>query len=229
MPRPTAIVIYSAVFGIALLFGLLIATLLLPQSLPAASFAPPAATTEPLASVSGLRAAPAPRREPPIATSAPLSASPTAAPASTPAPSPTATEIVFPTITPTTAAAPAPAAAAAASSRLTFGARVTERPTDAAVSCGASFESHIWGVVKNGAGRGIYRAVVMVRSSDGKNRFSAQTNDQGGFEIPGLGCTTWIVRLVSVPRAPAGVQAPELRISLNGARYSGAGVEFRQR
>jgi hypothetical protein len=112
---------------------------------------------------------------------------------------------------------------------LTFAARVAERPTDAAVSCGTSFESHIWGVVKNRAGRGVYRAVVMIRSSDGKHRFSAQTNDQGGFDIPGLGCTTWIVRLVSIPRAPVGVQAPELRVSLNGGRYSGAGIEFRQR
>ena len=97
------------------------------------------------------------------------------------------------------------------------------------MSCGTSFESRIWGIVKDRGGRGLYRAVVEVHSADGKNRFRAQTNDQGGFELPGLGCTTWIVRLVSVPRAPAGVQALELRVKLNGGRYSGAGVEFRQR
>jgi hypothetical protein len=112
---------------------------------------------------------------------------------------------------------------------LAFAARIFDRPTDAAVACGTAFESRIWGVVKDRNGRAIYQAVVQVSSADGKHGFSKTTNSQGGFEVPGLGCTTWSVRLTSVPRAPGGFQAPEVRVGLNGGRYSGAGVEFRQR
>jgi hypothetical protein len=230
MPRPATIAIYSVVFGVALLAGLLIAVVLLPQSLPAASFATPTAAIEPIASISELVAvAPDTTPEPPSAATLPPTASPTATPTSTPQPSPTATELFFPTITPTIAATATPEAATAAPEPLAFAARIIEQPSDAAVSCGSAFESRIWGVVKDRDGGGLYRAVVEARSADGKHRFSAQTNDQGGFELPGLGCTTWIVRLVGVPRAPTGVQATELRVNLNGGRYSGAGVEFRQR
>jgi hypothetical protein len=112
---------------------------------------------------------------------------------------------------------------------LAFVARIVEQPTDAAVPCGTSFESQVWGTVKDRAGHGVYQAVAEVRSADGQHHFRTQTNDQGGFELPGLGCTTWIVQLISVPHAPAGVQASELHINLNGGRYSGAGVEFQQR
>jgi hypothetical protein len=230
MPRPATIVIYGVVFGIALLAGLLVATVLLPQSLPIASFTAPTAAPEPIASMSELAAvAPVASPQPPSATALPPTATPTASPTSTAPPSPTATELFFPTITPSIAATPTPEAATAAPKTLAFAARIVEQPSDAAVSCGTAFESRIWGVVKSRGGNGLYRAVVEVRSADGKHRFRAQTNDQGGFELPGLGCTTWIVRLVSVPRAPAGVQAIELRVNLNGGRYSGAEVEFRQR
>src|SRR5262245_17142279 len=230
MPRPATIVIYGVVFGVALLAGLVVAALLLPQSLPAASFATPTAAPQAIASMSDLAAAaPVATPQPPSATALPPTATPTASPTSTAQPSPTATELFFPTITPSVAATPTPEAATAAPAPIAFAARIVEQPSDAAVSCGTAFESRIWGIVKDRGGHGLYRAVVEVRSADGKNRFRAQTNDQGGFELPGLGCTTWIVRLVSVPRAPAGVQALQLRVNLNGGRYSGAGVEFRQR
>jgi hypothetical protein len=135
----------------------------------------------------------------------------------------------MPTITPTITPTETPPSPTAVPKSLAFVVHIVDRPNDAAVACGASFESHIWGVVKDRGGRGIYRAVVEISSADGKHRFRAVTNDQGGFEAPGLGCTTWVVRLTSVPRAPAGVQAPTLRVNLNGGRYSGAGIEFRQR
>jgi hypothetical protein len=96
------------------------------------------------------------------------------------------------------------------------------------VKCGTAFASRVWGVVKDRNGRGVYRAIVQISSTDGKNRFSRATNNQGGFEVPGLGCTRWVVRLISVPRAP-GVQAQAVNVGLNGGRYSGAGIEFRQR
>jgi hypothetical protein len=230
MLRPATIAIYSVVFGVALLAGLLIAVVLLPQSLPAAGITTPTAAIEPIASISELVVvAPGTTPERPSVTTLPPTAKPTALPTSTPQPSPTATELFFPTITPSIAPTPTPEVATAAPEPLAFIARIVEQPSDAAVSCGTAFESRIWGVVKARNGGGLYRAVVEVRSADGKHRFSAQTNDQRGFELPGLGCTTWILRLVGVPRAPAGVQATELRVKLNGGRYSGAGVEFRQR
>jgi hypothetical protein len=229
MPRPATIAIYSVVFGVALLAGLLVAAFLLPQSLPAASFATPTPVPEPIASRSDLIAAPASMPEFPTTTPLLSATSTSIPPTSTSPPSPTATELVFPTITPSAEPMPAPTVAAGAPSPLAFDAWIVDQPTDAAVSCGASFESRVWGEVKNRLERGIYGAVVEVRSADGKHHFSAQTNNQGGFDLPGLGCTTWIVRLVSIPGAPAGVQAAELRVELNGGRYSGAGLEFRER
>jgi tetratricopeptide (TPR) repeat protein len=111
----------------------------------------------------------------------------------------------------------------------TFIAQIYENPIDAAISCGTAFESKIWGVVKDKNGRGIARATVQVSSADGKIRHTGTTNNQGGFEVPGLGCTTWRVRLTDVPNAPNGVQANTINVDLNGGLYSGAGVEFRQR
>jgi hypothetical protein len=233
MPRHISLTIYSAVFGVALLFGLLIATMLRPASLPISGFAPPTPTQAPATRVPTVVWPTAPAlgqvaaqmvravRSEPTATatvsaaSAPATA--TQAPSATPSelPSPTA---LPPSAEPTTVAQP-----------LAFAARIFDRPTDAAVACGTTFDSRIWGVVKNRNGRGIGRAVVQVNSADGRNRYRATTNSQGGFEIPGLGCTAWIVRLASVPGAPAGIQATALRVGLNGGRYTGAGIEFRQR
>ncbi len=229
MPRPTTIAIYSVVFGVALLTGLLVATLLRPKSLPAASFVTPTAEVESLAASSQFIAAAPPATELSTATPVLPTANATLAPTSTPQPSPTATEFLMPTITPSITPTKIPPSPTAAPKPLAFAARIVDRPTDAAVACGASFESHIWGVIKDRGGRGIYRAVVEISSADGKHHYRTMSNDQGGFEAPGLGCTTWVVRLVGVPRAPAGVQAPILRLNLNGGRYSGAGIEFRQR
>jgi hypothetical protein len=86
-----------------------------------------------------------------------------------------------------------------------------------------------WGVVKDWSGRGIFDTVVEISSADGQHQYRTATNDQGGFELPGLDCTTWEIRLVDLPSAPGGLQAQALRLSLNGGHYSGAGVEFQQR
>jgi hypothetical protein len=111
---------------------------------------------------------------------------------------------------------------------LVFAAQVVEQPNDAAVACGSAFDSRIWGVVKDRSSQGIFGAGVEISSADGQHHYRSTTNDQGGFEIPGLGCTTWEVVLVVVPSAPGGVQAQALQVSLNGGRYSGAGVQFQQ-
>lgn len=211
MTRPTAIALYSVFFGVALLTGLLIATALLPKSLPAASFVAPTATRKP--------------SKPPAATATSRAI---AAPSiragarmdNLERPSATPILILAPTEPPT----PAPTEPLPT---LAFSARVFDKPTDAAVACGMAFESRIWGVVKDRGGAGIARAVVLISSADSKHRYSKATNSRGGFDIPGLGCTTWIVRLSSVPGAALSPVA--IRVSLNGGRYSGAGVEFRQR
>lgn len=231
MPRPTIIVIYGTIFGFALLVGLLIATILKPPSLPSASFTTPTAVVNSLAASSQfVDVIPATAGAP---TAVPKAPAPSATSAPTVPPSPTATELVMPTVTPSATSTAAPTATlprpTAPPKPLVFGARVVDQPTDAAVACGTSFASRVWGTVKDRAGRGIYHAAVELRSADGQHQFSAQTNDQGGFEVPGLGCTAWIVRLAAVPDAPAGIQAVELRVSLNGGAYSGAGVEFQQR
>ena len=111
---------------------------------------------------------------------------------------------------------------------LAFNARVFEKPTDNAVRCGTVFESAIWGVVRNQKGLGIKGAIVQVQSADRKNTYKSKpTNSQGGFNIPGLGCTTWTIRLTYVPKEGE-LQAGSVSVELNGGRYSGAGVEFRQ-
>jgi hypothetical protein len=232
MPRPTIIAIYGTIFGFALLVGLLIATFLKPPSLPASSFTTPTAIVEPLAASSHFVDVMPPTAGAPTAMLEAPAASATSAPTQPP-PSPTATELVMPTVTPTVmptiSSTATPSHPTAAPKPPAFSARVVDHPTDAAVACGTSFASRIWGTVKDRAGYGIYRASVKVSSADGQHHFNVQTNDQGGFEVPGLGCTTWIVRLTGVASAPSGVQATELRVSLNGGKYSGAGVEFQQR
>ena len=228
MPRPTTIGAYAVVSAIALAAGLLIATALRTSSLPTGVFVTPvAAASLPIATTAPPQAPPtiaaptpdatpdppaSPTRAPPVALNVSL---PTTAPAPTPSPSPPPPQ------------AP-PQAPIAAPRPMVFAARVVDKPTDAAVRCGTAFDSRIWGVVKDRNGRGMYRAVIQISSTDGKHRFSSATNNQGGFEVPGLGCTRWVVRLISVPRAP-GVQAQAVNVGLNGGRYSGAGIEFRQR
>jgi hypothetical protein len=228
MPRPTTIGAYAVVSAIALTAGLLIATALRTSSLPTGMFVTPvaaaslpSATTAPPQAPPTIAALPpdaatdppaSPTRAPPVALNVSL---PTTATAPTPSPSPPPTQV--PTQAPISAPRP-----------VVFAARVFDKPTDAAVKCGTAFASRVWGVVKDRNGRGVYRAIVQISSTDGKNRFSRATNNQGGFEVPGLGCTRWVVRLISVPRAP-GVQAQAVNVGLNGGRYSGAGIEFRQR
>jgi carboxypeptidase family protein len=227
MPRPTTIVIYSGVFVVALLVGLLISFALMPRSLPSASFA---ATPTAPAQAPARTAAIAQRSIAAQATVPPPPAPTVAQPTADP-PAPIGLNVEPPTTTPTPEpATPTPTQVPTQPPRpLTFTARVFDKPTDAAVACGSAFESRIWGVVRDSAGRGIYRAAVQVSSADGKHRYSQTTNNQGGFEIPGLGCTTWVVRLAAVPRAAEGFQAQPVRVTLNGGRYSGAGIEFRQR
>lgn len=102
-----------------------------------------------------------------------------------------------------------------------------QTPTDAAVRCGAQFRSSIYGSVEDRNGRGIGGATLTVTSADGRNRFTARTRANGTYEVSGLGCTVWIVRLTSVPDFPA-FQANEVRvINLNGGRYTAAEVRFR--
>ncbi|HEX5690223.1 MAG TPA: hypothetical protein VFX76_09485 [Roseiflexaceae bacterium] len=239
MPRHVAFAIYSAVFGVALLAGLLIAVVLLPNSLSSANITVRTPTTAPATRTSAAVNPTSPglgqvaaqmvnvaRSAPPNTIVEAASATPTIVPA-TATPEPTST--VVPTETPTVAPTDVPPAPPTAVPALVFATRIFDKPTDAAVACGTTFESRIWGVVKNRAGRGIGRAVVQVNSADGKNRYRATTNSQGGFDVPGLGCTAWIVRLLSVPGAPAGIQTSAVRVGLNGGRYTGAGVEFRQR
>jgi hypothetical protein len=225
MPRPTTIGAYAVVSAIALAAGLLIATALRTSSLPTGVFVTPvAAASLPIATTAPPQAPPTITAPTPDTATDP-SASPTRAP-------PVALNVSRPTTatapTPTPSPLPSPQAPIAAPRPLIFAARVFDKPTDAAVRCGTAFDSRIWGAVKDRNGRGVYRAVVQISSIDGKHRFSRATNNQGGFEVPGLGCTTWGVRLISVPRAP-GVQAQAVNVGLNGGRYSGAGIEFRQR
>jgi hypothetical protein len=156
----------------------------------------------------------------PTATSMPATATPALATA-IPAPTLVPTVILIP---PTLAALPTPEAGPP----MVFSGRIVEQPSDAAVACRSAYDSKIWGVVKASNGAGIGRAVVQVSSSDGQNVFRSTTNSKGGFEIPGLGCTSWVVRLVGVPGATGGVQADRVRVQVNGGQYSGAAVEFRQ-
>jgi hypothetical protein len=113
--------------------------------------------------------------------------------------------------------------------QLAFAAVIGQTPTDAAVQCGTQFNSSIYGSVEDGRGRGIAGATVQVVSADGRNRYSVRTGRGGTYTVGGLGCTTWVVRLVRVPLdgqfSPTGVTVR----NLNGGQYTAAEVRFRQR
>ncbi len=112
---------------------------------------------------------------------------------------------------------------------LIFDGILGQTPTDRAVPCGMHFNSSIYGSVEDRRGQGIAGATLTVTSADGRNQFSARTRANGTYTVPGLGCTTWIVRLTSVADFPE-FQANEVRVTnLNGGRYTAAEVRFRQR
>jgi hypothetical protein len=107
-----------------------------------------------------------------------------------------------------------------------FAGRVYSAPTDAAVQCGTAFESSIYGSIESSNGKGIPGAVVRVTSADGRNSYSLTTGRGGVYTVGGLGCTTWSVRLISVPKAK--IQANTVTITnLNGGRFTSAEVRFK--
>jgi hypothetical protein len=109
-----------------------------------------------------------------------------------------------------------------------FVGRVYSAPTDAAVQCGSAFESSIYGSIENSSGKGIAGAVVRVTSADGRNTYNLKTGSGGVYQVGGLGCTAWNVRLISVPKAK--VQANQVVVSnLNGGRFTSAEVRFKLR
>jgi eukaryotic-like serine/threonine-protein kinase len=109
-----------------------------------------------------------------------------------------------------------------------FAGRVYSAPTDAAVQCGTAFESSIYGSIENSSGQGIAGAVVRVTSADGRNRYTRTTGRGGVYNVGGLGCTTWNVRLISVPKAK--IQANLVTVkNLNGGRFTSAEVRYKLR
>jgi hypothetical protein len=91
----------------------------------------------------------------------------------------------------------------------------------------AAFDSSIYGSVEDG-GRGISGARLRITSADGRNSFNVRTGRGGVYSVPGLGCTKWTVRLLSVPNAPNGISANAVIVrNLNGGRYPAAEVRFR--
>jgi hypothetical protein len=109
-----------------------------------------------------------------------------------------------------------------------FVGRVYSAPTDAAVQCGTAFDSSIYGSIENSSGRGIAGAVVRVTSADGRNSYTLTTGGGGVYTVGGLGCTTWSVRLISVPKAK--IQANIVTVgNLNGGRFTSAEVRFKLR
>jgi len=128
-----------------------------------------------------------------------------------------------PTATPEPTATPAPTAAVQV-----FAGRVYSAPTDKAVRCGTAFESSIYGSIENSSGKGIAGAVVRVTSADGRNRYTLTTGRGGVYNVGGLGCTTWNVRLISVPKAR--IQANLVTVkNLNGGRFTSAEVRYKLR
>lgn len=112
---------------------------------------------------------------------------------------------------------------------LVFVGRLGNTPTDGAVQCGAAFDSSIYGSVENARGAGIAGARLRVTSADGRNSYTVTTGRGGVYTVPGLGCTTWSVRLLSVPNAPNGIQANSITVrNLNGGKFTAAEVRFRQ-
>ncbi|MGQ9549244.1 MAG: protein kinase domain-containing protein, partial [Roseiflexus sp.] len=112
---------------------------------------------------------------------------------------------------------------------LVFDGILGQTPTDRAVRCGTQFNSSIYGSVEDRGGQGIAGATLTIISIDGRNRFEVRTRANGTYTVPGLGCTTWIVRLTSIPNSLE-FQANEVQVTnLNGGRYTAAEVRFRQR
>lgn len=106
--------------------------------------------------------------------------------------------------------------------------KVYSAPTDAAAQCGAAFDSAIYGSVEGLNGAGIPGARLRVRSSDGRNSFNRTTGKGGVYSVPGLGCTTWTVQLLSIPAAPKGFQANTVTVrNLNGGKLTAAEVRFK--
>jgi hypothetical protein len=125
-----------------------------------------------------------------------------------------------PAATPTLAVTPT-------NSPFAFVGRLVKVEVDAAVQCGTSFQSAVYGSVEHSSGKGIAEAVMRVTSADGRSTFDVRTRSDGTYTVPGLGCTTWIVRLVSIPE-PAGVQGNTVTVrGLNGGQHSAAEVRFR--
>jgi hypothetical protein len=109
-----------------------------------------------------------------------------------------------------------------------FVGRVYSAPTDAAVQCGTAFESSIYGSIENSSGKGIAGAVVRVTSADGRNSYTLTTGRGGVYTVGGLGCTSWSVRLISVPKAKS--QSNTVTVgNLNGGRFTSAEVRFKLR
>ncbi|WP_232279998.1 protein kinase domain-containing protein [Roseiflexus castenholzii] len=111
---------------------------------------------------------------------------------------------------------------------LVFAGLLGQTPTDLAVRCGTQFRSSIYGSVEDRNGRGIAGATLIVTSADGRNQYTVRTRPNGTYDIGGLGCTTWIVRLTAIPDVSV-FEANEVRVTnLNGGRYTAAEVRFRQ-
>lgn len=116
----------------------------------------------------------------------------------------------------------------AAPSPWKFVGRLASAPTDAAVQCGAAFESSIYGSVEDTSGVGIRGARLRVVSADQRNSYTVATGRGGVYNVPGLGCTRWTVQLLSVPGAPNGIQATVVTVrNLNGGKYTAAEVRYR--
>ncbi len=106
--------------------------------------------------------------------------------------------------------------------------RVYSAPTDAAAQCGTAFESSIYGSIENGSGKGIAGALVRVTSADSRNSYTLTTGRGGVYNLSGLGCTTWNVRLISVPKAK--IQANIVAVTnLNGGHFTSAEVRYKLR
>ncbi|HJZ45534.1 MAG TPA: protein kinase, partial [Roseiflexaceae bacterium] len=129
--------------------------------------------------------------------------------------------------TPTPAPTPAPTRVPAAAV-LVFDGRLYSAATDRAAQCGVAFESSIYGSVENGSGKGIAGAVVRVTSADGRNSYTVRTGRGGVYTVGGLGCTRWVVRLISIPGAK--IQANPVAVrNLNGGRFTSAEVRYKLR